>query len=216
MADELDIATFCLGDWQTNCYVVRSAGASRCWLIDAGFEPEPMLRHVAEAGLEPQRVVLTHAHVDHIAGLAAVRERWPRLPILLHEAEQAFPGDPRLNLSAAVLDPVVAPAPSGTVAHDEVLDLDGHRFQVRHTPGHSPGGITLVCAAEGVAFVGDALFEGSIGRTDFPTSDHARLMASIRDQLLTLPNATRVLPGHGPPTTVGAERRGNPFLAGVA
>lgn len=207
----MHIKPFTLGDWMTNCYVVRGSG-SACWIVDAGFEPAPMLDYIEREGLEPRRLVLTHAHVDHIAGVAAVREQYPELEILIHEAERDFPGDAALNLSVALAQPVIAPEPTTTLGHGQTLELDELRFQIRHTSGHSPGGITLYEPDQGVALVGDALFAGSIGRTDFPTSDHARLIASIREQLLTLPDPTRVLPGHGPETTIGAERGGNPFL----
>ncbi|MFW6060918.1 MAG: MBL fold metallo-hydrolase [Phycisphaeraceae bacterium] len=211
MSASLHIETFTLGDWMTNCYVVRVASGA-CWIVDAGFDPAPMLRYIDEHGLSPRQVVLTHAHVDHIAGLDAVRKRWPELPILIHEAEREFLTDVALNLSIVLEQPIIAPDATDTLAHGQMLTLDGIAFEVRHTPGHSPGGITLYQREHGVALAGDALFAGSIGRTDFPTSDHAALMRAIREQLLTLPNETRVLPGHGPETTIGRERVGNPFL----
>lgn len=211
MPDSLHIKTFTLGDWGTNCYVLHT-DSSACWIVDAGFAPTPMLDYIDQQGLSPQQVVLTHAHVDHIAGLDAVRQRWPDVPILIHEAEQEFPTDIALNLSIVLEQPIIAPAPTNTLTHGQTLALDDHTFEVRHTPGHSPGGITLYSREHEMALVGDALFAGSIGRTDFPTSDHATLMQAIREQLLTLPDATRVLPGHGPETTIGQERASNPFL----
>ncbi len=207
----VDIRTFCLGPWQTNCFVVRTGDRS-CWFVDAGFSPEPMIRHVQSNGLEPRAVLLTHAHVDHIAGLAALREAWPQLPILIHEDEQRFLTEPALNLSLVLDERFVAPPATGTLQQGQDVELDGAAFEVRHTPGHSPGGITLYHEPCGVAIVGDTLFAASIGRTDFPTSNHEQLMASIRDQLLTLPDDTRVLPGHGPETTIGRERAQNPFV----
>lgn len=209
----LHIETFCLGDWMTNCYVVHT-DSGRCWIVDAGFGPDPLIEYILEHNLEPQQVVLTHAHVDHIAGLEAIRSRWVDLPILIHRAEQDFLSDPALNLSLVLAQPVVAQEATGFLEHGQVLSLDGIEFEVRHTPGHSPGGVTLYHQAGGVALVGDALFAGSIGRTDFPTSDHGALINSIRTQLYTLPNETRVLPGHGPETTIGQERVGNPYVKG--
>lgn len=216
-AAKLHIECFCLGDWQTNCYVVHAADvvgtqSSACWIIDAGFEPESMLDYITERKLDPRAVVLTHAHVDHIAGLAEIHAAFPRLPILIHRDEAIFLTDPQLNLSAWLGEPIVAPAATGFLEPGRTITLADHIFEVRHTPGHSPGGVTLYHEASQVAIVGDALFAGSIGRTDFPTSDHATLIAAIHSQLMSLPDAVRVLPGHGPATTIGRERRGNPFL----
>jgi glyoxylase-like metal-dependent hydrolase (beta-lactamase superfamily II) len=210
-APDLAIHTFALGQWQTNCYVAASGG--NCWVIDAGFDPAPMLAFIKEQGFTVERVVLTHAHLDHIGGLQQVHDRHPDAPILIHAEETAFLTDTALNLSAmAGVGPVVAPEATGTLAHGDTITLNGHAFEVRHTPGHSPGGITLVNIEQGVAFVGDTLFAGSIGRYDFPTSDGPTLMRSIREQLMALPDAVRVLPGHGPATTIGEERKTNPYL----
>lgn len=206
----LSIQTFCLGQWQTNCYVL-SVGRS-CWIVDAGFEPEEMLDAVAQRGLDVEQVLLTHAHLDHIAGLHAVRHRYPDVPILIHTDEQEFLTDTRLNLSAAFVEPVVAPEATGFLSDGDALTLAGVNFNVLHTPGHSPGGVTFYAPDHGVAVVGDTLFAGSIGRFDFPTSDGPRLMQSINDKLMALPDGTRVLPGHGPETTIGQERASNPYL----
>lgn len=212
MAGELEIAGFCLGPWQTNCYVVWQRGGRRCWIVDASFDPESMIEMIEERGLEPELLVLTHAHLDHIAGVRAVRERWPAVLIVMHEAESEFLSDPVLNLSAMMPAPITAPPADRFIKHGDVLEMGDAKFEVRHTPGHSPGGICLYNAQNAVAINGDTLFEDSVGRSDFPTSDGNQLMRSIREQLLTLPDETRVLPGHGPATTIGRERRENPFL----
>ena len=209
---KLDIASFSLSDWMTNCYVLSAQDSKGCWIIDAGFEPEPLIEHVKRNELEPQQVILTHGHVDHIAGVSALRAFWPGVPILIHEAEEAFLADPMLNLSAALGGSVVAPDATATLTAGQELDLDGIPFEVRHTPGHSPGGVALYQKDEQLVFVGDTLFAGSVGRHDFPTSDGAQLLESIRTQLLTLPDETEVLSGHGPNTTIGEERKHNPFF----
>ena len=206
----ISIQSFSLGQWQTNCYVLSVAGS--CWIVDAGFAPEEMLDAIDQRGLRVQQVVLTHAHLDHIAGLHAVRHRHPDVPILIHEDEQAFLTDTRLNLSAAFVEPVVAPQATQLLKGGQSLELGGYTFDILHTPGHSPGGITLYAAQLGVAIVGDTLFAGSIGRFDFPTSDGPTHMRSISEKLMTLPDDTRVLPGHGPETTIGRERAANPYL----
>ena len=210
----LHIESFCLGQWMTNCYVVEHVPSKRCWIVDAGFDPDPLIQYVIDNALEPSQVVLTHAHVDHIAGLAAVRAKWSQLPILVHPAEQAALSDPAANLSAILPEPISAPPATGALEPGEIMELGDLAFEIRHTPGHSPGGITLYSAAHGVALVGDALFAGSIGRTDFPTSVHDQLIRAITKELLSLPDDTQVLSGHGPPTTIGQERLHNPFLVG--
>lgn len=213
MAQDLHVEAFALGDWLTNCYLVYVPGGE-AWIVDAGFEPAPMLDAIEHRDLRPTRVVLTHAHLDHIAGLWDVRRRFPDIPILIHEAERDFLTDTALNLSAFIDQPVVGPDPTGFLKHGQTLTLADHDFEVRHTPGHSPGNVCLYQPQAGIALVGDTLFAGSVGRTDFPTSDGPTLARSIREQLYTLPDATRVLPGHGPETTIGAEKRGNPFVRG--
>lgn len=211
MANGLNINCFTLGDFQTNCYIA-CVPTNECWIIDAGFGPQPMLQYIAERDLAPSRIVLTHAHVDHIAGLEAVHAAFPDVPILIHEEESGHLIEPFLNLSALMGSPIVAPQATDTLKHGEVLTLGDLPFEIRHTPGHSPGGICLYQPEHGVAIVGDTLFAGSIGRHDFPTSDQRSLMRSIREQLLTLPDDTRILPGHGEETTIGQERANNPFL----
>lgn len=213
MSPTLHIDCFCLGPWMTNCYVAYT-DTGRCWIVDAGFEPQSMIESIRSRGLEPEKIVLTHAHVDHIAGLHELRHHWPDLPILIHEAERDFLTKPAKNLSLVLDQSVVAPRATGAIQHGQVLELDGVGFEVRHTPGHSPGGVALVQPQAGVAIVGDTLFAGSIGRHDFPTSDYEALVQSIRTQLYTLPDTTRVLPGHGQETTIGAEKASNPFVRG--
>ena len=208
----LQIESFALGDWMTNCYVLSLGEGGPCWMIDAGFDPQPMLDYITQHRLTPEQVVLTHAHVDHIAGLHAVRQVYPDIPIVIHEAEREFLTDASLNLSIFLTQPIVAPEPTGLLAHGDHLTFGDLTLAVRHTPGHSPGGICLYQQEHHVAIVGDTLFQGSIGRSDFPTSDGATLLRSIREQLLTLPDDTHILPGHGPETTIAQERRSNPFL----
>ena len=161
--------------------------------------------------------MLTHAHCDHIAGAFDVVKAFSQggagaLPVWVHEAERDWLSNPMLNLSALMGLPVTAPEAARLLREGDELELAGEKWRVLHTPGHSPGGITLWHEASGTAIVGDALFAGSIGRTDFPGSSFEVLARSIREKLYKLPDETRVLPGHGPETTIGREKRSNPFV----
>ena len=210
MSDTIDLSCFVLGEWQTNCYVLASGESA--WVIDAGFNPDAMLDHVIQHKLTVEKIILTHAHVDHIAGLEQITKAHPDADVLIHMNEKPFLTDPTLNLSAMLPNPIIAPQATGTLAQGDKLTLNDHDFTILETPGHSPGGITLYQPDQAIAIVGDALFQNSIGRFDFPTSDGQQLLRSIHEQLLSLPDQTQVLCGHGPPTTIGDERRNNPYL----
>jgi hydroxyacylglutathione hydrolase len=210
------IEGFALGPFQTNCYIVYPQPAEpggECWIIDASFEPARLAERIGRLGLRPSLLVLTHAHVDHIAGVNELLARYPECQLLIHEAEEKWLTDPALNLSLSAGLPVTARSADRLLREGDVLELaPGLAWRVLHTPGHSPGGVTLYCAATGMAVVGDALFAGSIGRTDFPGSDFDTLAASIREKLYTLPDQTRIYPGHGPESTIAREKMSNPFV----
>lgn len=208
------IDVFTLGPYQTNCYLVRDDDAGACWVVDASFDPQPMIRRLHALGVAPGAIVLTHAHVDHIAGVREMLRAFPGTPVWIHEAERDWLGDAELNLSAFTGTPTTCPGPDRLLRDGEVLELGALRWEVRHTPGHSPGGITLWCASRRVALVGDALFAGSIGRTDFPGCSFETLETSIRTRLYSLPDDTLILPGHGGPSTIGRERQTNPYVRG--
>jgi len=186
-----------------------------CWIIDPGLSPqaEEIIAHVRKKSLDVQAIMLTHAHADHIAGIDAVRNALGPLPVHLAKEEWAALSDPMENLSGLmdagfateVKDPKDIP-PGST------FDLDGIEWQMLDTAGHSPGGRTFYSRALNIAIVGDALFAGSIGRVDFPHSDGPKLMANIHENLMSLPDETRVLSGHGPETTIGQERTTNPYI----
>lgn len=199
---------------ENGCTIYLREGGP-CWIIDPGLPPQAgqIVRHVREKSLTPAAIVLTHAHADHIGGIDEVRDNLGEIPVYLAKEEWAALLDPMENLSARMASGI---ATNVTDPRDlqpgETLDLDGSRWEILDTSGHSPGGRSLYCRELGIAFVGDALFAGSVGRVDFPHSDGDRLIRNIREQLMTLPDETRILSGHGPETTVGRERRTNPFI----
>jgi glyoxylase-like metal-dependent hydrolase (beta-lactamase superfamily II) len=209
----MKIDTLVLGDFQTNCYCVRSdERAGGCLVIDPGLDAAPLVQFLEQEGLEPKMIVLTHGHVDHVAGVEMLRERWPAVQVGIHRLDASMLTDPARNLSMLAGTMTSARPAQILFDGDGIVQLAGMEFQLLHTPGHTPGGICLYAQKEGVVFVGDTLFAGSVGRTDFEGGSFARLMESIRTKLLVLPETTKVYPGHGPVTTIRSEKRFNPFL----
>ena len=210
------IDTLVLGDYQTNCYVVRAdRAAGDCLLIDAGLSPEPLLDLLRNSRLEPVALLLTHAHADHIAGAEPLRVLYPGMRIAIHKADAATLLDPYANLATMAGVDINSPPADMVLEDGQVVDFAGIKLKVIHTPGHTPGCICLYSAAEGILFSGDTLFAGSVGNTEFPMSgpnDHATMLNSIRIRLMRLPPETRVYPGHGPATTLRNEAKSNPYL----
>ena len=207
-----DIKTFVLGDYQTNCFVVTNPGSSKGWIVDCGFEPDPMLDWIDGHGIEPTAMLLTHTHPDHIAGVDRVLGRLGAMPIYVHEAEMGFCSDPILNLSAAMGMPVSVTEPDRILHDGDTLELGGETWRVVHAPGHSPGGVLFIHDSSKQAIVGDTLFAGSIGRIDFPSSDPEAFRRTILKVMMDLPDDLAIHPGHGPATTIGKERTTNPFV----
>lgn len=207
----LEIVAIPNGVFQENCYLVFDPDHPDTVLVDPGQETDRFLAEVAQRGRTINAIWLTHAHVDHICGVGDI-QRATGAPILLHPDD--LPHYRKLPQQAHLfglrLDPL--PEPDRLLADRDQLRIGTVDVQVRHAPGHTPGHVCFV--ATGVVLVGDVLFAGSIGRTDLPGGHHPTLLASIRRELLSLPDETRVYPGHGPVTTIGEERRTNPFLVG--
>ena len=207
------VDTLVLGDFQTNCFVVRAdARAKECVVIDPGLDAEPLLDFLEAKGLRPAVVLLTHGHADHIEGVNLLRQRYPGVPVAIHEADAGMLADPMSNVSGMLGMPIEV-GPAEVVLRDgERVEYAGVAFEVLHTPGHTAGGAAFYAADAKAVFAGDTLFAGSIGRTDFPGGNYAKLIASVRGRLFALPDETVVYSGHGPETTVGAEKRYNPFF----
>ncbi len=205
------VLTLPLGPLQTNCYLVGDPASGEAAAIDPGWDAPAVLAAAERAGLRIKIVLLTHAHFDHIGGVAGVVEA-TGAPLAMHPLDL-----PLLRAQGGAqafgIDMPPCPDPTLELQAGQVVEVGALRLETLFTPGHTPGHVSFYERREGLLFDGDVLFRGSIGRTDFPGGDHPSLMRSIREQLLPLPDETRVYSGHGQATTIGHERWGNPFLA---
>ncbi|PLR89501.1 MBL fold metallo-hydrolase [Bacillus sp. T33-2] len=202
-----------LGPLQTNCYIISNED-NTCLIIDPGEEPDKIFAFVDGKNLKPVAIMLTHAHFDHIGAVDEVREKYS-VPVYVHQNEADWLSDPALNGSQYFMGNLIRVKKADFLFTDEKeMSVEGFIFTVYETPGHSPGSVSLYFAEEDFVAGGDALFQGSIGRTDLPWGNQDDLLRSIHEKLLALPEETVVLPGHGPVTTIGREMDTNPFLNG--
>jgi glyoxylase-like metal-dependent hydrolase (beta-lactamase superfamily II) len=208
----MKVQTFTVGAFQENCYLVLDEATRHAVLIDPGADGERLAAAVRAEDAQLAAIWLTHAHVDHVGGIAAVKRAFD-IPVVMHpDGKPLYERAEEHGRFFGI--PVEAPPPSDAeLADGQVLQVGSLSFQVMAAPGHAPGHVVI--HGHGVAFVGDCLFYGSIGRTDLPLSDGAQLAQSLA-RICTLPEATVVYPGHGPATTIGHELATNPFLNGSA
>jgi glyoxylase-like metal-dependent hydrolase (beta-lactamase superfamily II) len=207
------LETFPVGPLACNCTILGDREAGEAIVIDPGDEVGRIYRRLGELGLKLKQILVTHAHIDHVGGALKLKGL-TGAPILLNEAD--LPLLKMMDQQAGWLGiaaPETAP-PDANLADGLVVGLELYPAQVIHTPGHTQGSVCLHFAALKLLVAGDTLFEGSIGRTDLPGGNYDQIIDSIQTRLLPLPDETRVLTGHGPATTIGAERRSNPFLRG--
>lgn len=213
---DLRIDLFDGGPFSQNGYLLRDPVAGRAAIVDPGASAPKMIEALRASGEELEAVYLTHAHIDHVEGIPHVRA-FSDAPIFLHPAD--LPLYDQVESQAAWFGltlPGPLPKPEKALEPGTKIAVGGHHFEVRFVPGHAPGHVLFYSSEFSLALVGDVVFMGSIGRTDLPGGDFRQLMDSIRSQVLTLPDDTRLLTGHGPETTVGRERMGNPFLISQA
>ncbi|KPB05231.1 MBL fold metallo-hydrolase [Bacillus sp. CHD6a] len=202
-----------LGPLQTNAYLLINE-RKECIVFDPGSEGQAFNSYLEENALKPLAILLTHAHFDHIGAVDAVRKHWD-IPVYVHKKEKNWLGDPSLNGSQFFqLGQITALPADHLIQSEEKLVISNFELEILFTPGHSPGSVSFYHELSKVVFAGDALFAGSIGRTDLPGGNHDQLIQSIHNKLLTLPEETTVLSGHGMTTTIQKEMDSNPFLNG--
>ncbi len=200
-----------VGPLEENCYLIGALAGERCAVVDPGAESARICAAIERRGLLPERILLTHGHVDHIAHCAHIAERYS-IGVWVHRADLPYLERPQWPELEAFLRARPCPPPSGWLEEGVEVEVAGLTLGVLHTPGHTPGGVCLIDEASREILVGDTIFERGVGRTDLPGGASDTLVRSIRDKLFALAGDYRLLPGHGPATTLDEERRENPFV----
>ncbi len=210
----LNINYFTFNAFEENTYIIAN-DKKQCWIIDPGMyqqdEKDAIFEFIANKQLQPQGIINTHAHIDHIFGVQALMDKY-NIPFSMHEQETEVLKMAAGSATLFGFDFRSVPKPTSFIKASEPLQLGDDILQVFHTPGHSPGSISFYYPRGNWVISGDVLFSGSIGRTDLPGGNFDTLINSIHTQLFTLPAETTVLSGHGPATTIGEEKKHNPFL----
>lgn len=210
----LNVRRLPLGPLQTNCYIAACDKTSQAAVIDPSWAGQAIFATAEDMGLTITHILLTHAHFDHVGGLADLKEKVD-VPIYIHPDAVPMLENAASNAARWGLTLSKPPAPEELLSEGQEIQVGNVTFHVLYTPGHAPGHVSFHVPQESVLFDGDVLFQGSIGRTDLPGADRQTLMQTIREKVMILPDDTQVLSGHGNPTTVGQERRQNPFLQGA-
>ncbi len=214
MTRQIQVATIVSIPFQENAYVAHIEGQTDCVVIDPGLEPDKIVAYLDDNGLVPAAILNTHGHSDHIGGNALIKERWPDCPLVIGAGDADKLTDPIQNLSAMFGAHLVSPPADITVNDNDTYSAAGIDFLVRLTPGHTTGHVVFIWGdpEPKLVFVGDVSFARGIGRTDLPNGSYEQLADGIHNILFKLPEETELLSGHGPPTTVGRERRDNPYV----
>ncbi|SDE59905.1 MBL fold metallo-hydrolase [Sporomusa acidovorans] len=200
-----------VGQLGTNCYIAYCEKTLQAGVIDPGGSPEAILAEINKAKLKVEYIINTHGHADHIGANDAIQQA-TGAKVLIHYEDAGMLTSAQLNLSMYIGGGFVCQPPDRLLNDGDMISIGNIDFKVLHTPGHTPGGICLLADAEKVLFAGDTLFAESIGRTDFPGGSSSQLINGIKNKLLILDDDIKVLPGHGPETSIGWERKRNPFI----
>ncbi len=203
--DKFFLKKFIVGPMAVNCYLVADPVTKEACIVDPGAEPNSIKNFLRKNGFDLKFVINTHGHGDHIAANGYFNS-----PIYIHRLDKDFLTDPDMNLSRMFLFTVTSPKPARLLEDKDMIPLGGLELEIIHTPGHTPGSISI--KLDGAIFTGDALFAGGIGRTDFSYGDEELLLKSIKEKLLTFGDDIVIHPGHGEASTIGRERKSNPFL----
>ena len=198
-----------LGDIESNCYILAKNG--QALIVDPGFSPEIIKKNIQDLKIKPLAILLTHAHYDHIGAVDNLVAEY-NIPVYLAPDEIDWLADSEKNLSAQASEPVIIHTAPQALTYDENYTIGDFEFQVVHTPGHSPGGVSFIFADERMVVTGDALFAMSVGRTDLPGSEPEKQLPALKKELLTLPDDYKIYPGHRGASTIGQEKEHNPFF----
>lgn len=209
----MKLKTIIVGPFEVNCYLYWDEATSDGVIIDPGLDESVIIHEIDKSGMAPRAILLTHGHGDHIAAVEPVKEHF-ELPLYVGKGDEELLRNPSANVSELIGQPIVAPSPDHIVEDEQTIAIGSLRFSIIATPGHTPGGVCYLDEKANLVFTGDSLFWGSIGRTDLPGGSLNTLLDSIKSKLLKLPDNITCYPGHGPQTTIGAEKSQNPFLTG--
>jgi len=205
--------TIVVGELGVNCYLLADSRTKEGVVIDPGAEPERIISAVKKNGIKVAAVLNTHGHFDHIGGNRTLTET-TGAPLLINKEDEPFLARASTSARMYGLHAEDSPAPASYLAEGDPINFGGHTIKVIHIPGHSPGGSCFYLENDCILISGDSLFAESIGRTDLPGGSQAQLVGAIRAKLLTLPDTVKVFPGHGPATTIGHEKKHNPYFGG--
>lgn len=214
LSSDVVIERFVLSDFQENAYVISTSRSSDCVIVDPGMEPEALIRSIREKQLTPQAILITHGHWDHIGGVSQIKAQWPDAQVIIGKNERDKLTDPFGNLSAHFGFSATTCDSDRELQDGEEFSVAGVSFKALEVPGHSRGHLVYILETDDrpLVFCGDLIFAGGVGRTDFADGDMKSLLTSIFEKIFTLPDDARLLPGHGPATTVISEKKHNPYL----